>query len=158
MQDWITQGSMEPPPALEDLRDPSYGLYDSGFFPEEMNPPYSGDEHLRTFLDRGHDAPVELVNMRGGVACHRGIAEPRVPPTPGFIISRGFHPALYHLYTAEMVEDEVTAIQCNRWVVGPMALDYTLPQSRELQREMLAVRLPRFTAVSRTTCGIAGIT
>ena len=100
MQDWITRGSMESPPAVEDLQDPPYGLYDNGFFPEEMNPPYSGDEHLRTFMDRGHDASVELVNIRGGVACHRGIAQPRVPPTPGFIISREFR----HLYTAALVE------------------------------------------------------
>ena len=138
MQDWVDHGSIEPPLALEDLQDPPFELCDSGLLPEEMNPPYSGNEHLRTFLDRGHDAPVELVNIRGGVACHRGNAQPRVPPTPGFIISRGFRPALYHLYAAEMVEGEVIAIQRTRWVVGPMALDYTLPQSRALQREMLA--------------------
>ena len=39
---------------------------------------------------------------------------------------------------AALVEDEVTAIQRNRWVVGTIALHYTLPQSRELEREMLA--------------------
>ena len=138
MQEWVDHGSMEPPPALEDMPNPPLALYDCGFFPEEMTPSYSGSEHLRTFLDRGYEAPVEMVNIRGGVACHRGNAQPLVPPTPGFIISRGFRPALYHLYAAEMIEDEVIAIQRNRWVVGPMALDYTLPQSRAVQREMLA--------------------